>query len=105
MEAVSRAFEVPWGLKRPLTGETGEGPEGGLDLTQPWNREALRQMDWGAIGEAMRQGQERTTMGLFRLTVCNPASCPIGWVGCRGRNPWSCHYYDLLLTVLGKRRG
>lgn len=81
------------------TFEPADKPEGGLNLRHPYNRKALRQMDWKAISELTRREPAPTGDDLFLAAVCNPDSCPIGWDECR-RNDWrSCHYYDLLRTV------
>lgn len=77
-----------------------------LDLRHPYNRQALRRINWKAV-KALRRGDTfswRAVDSLFLKAVCTPEFCPIGWHKCKRRSYSRCYYYDLLKTVEAIRR-
>ena len=83
---------------------------GMLDLSAPYNRAAMRRINWRLVNEARAKhyhGRHGDCWGIFLAGVCKPQYCPLRpyWREWRGKDKSMCHYYDILKTLeLGRKR-
>ena len=84
-------------------------PDNLQDLRSPYNRRVLKTINWRHLkllrGTLNTEGKPIGPLSLFRLAICNPQDCPVGYPfyplfpqKCASSFPW-CHFWEVLKTV------